>query len=60
MVITLLLVFGLGALITGSIDYMMGIKFNNYPVIIQLIHKTTYLIWGGIIGILVSANRSKS
>ncbi len=36
----------LGAVVTTTIDNLIGIKFNDVSMIVQGTHKVTYMLWG--------------
>jgi hypothetical protein len=40
-----------GALVCTIIDHAIGIKFNEVSLTSQLVHKTTYMVWGAMIAI---------
>ncbi len=38
-----------GAVVTGLIDYVLGIDFSRNPWIFQILHKVIYMAWGVIL-----------
>ena len=41
----------LGSVIGVAIDQVLGVSFKDTSMVVQIAHKVTYIIWGGLIGI---------
>ena len=42
----------LGAVITATIDYLIGISFKDVGVVARITHTVIYMVWGGAIVIM--------
>ena len=39
----------IGSVISTTIDYIVGISFQDVGILAQITHKVTYMLWGAVI-----------